>query len=250
MGPRPNGRGKVNPGDCRLCVQGRQWGRGQTAAESPTSFEKTTVGSVRQWGRGQTAAESAIARPPPIWDIRRQWGRGQTAAESGRACRRRSHTHGRVNGAAAKRPRKVGVPRKLMAGFPRRQWGRGQTAAESRRTARRACRPPGVNGAAAKRPRKGLIILRPPAVILSVNGAAAKRPRKGLAERPRVDALGRQWGRGQTAAESRTAGRAGGAGRQASMGPRPNGRGKAEDVMIAGALAGVNGAAAKRPRKG
>ena len=58
------------------------------------------------------------------------------------------------------------------------------------------------------------------------NGAAAKRPRKG-------DEHG-----------------AGDADDLASMGPRPNGRGKVSSGMsVCGRASGFNGAAAKRPRK-
>ena len=33
MGPRPDGRGKMGPGEAAGAALGRQWGRGQTAAE-------------------------------------------------------------------------------------------------------------------------------------------------------------------------------------------------------------------------
>ena len=107
----------------------------------------------------------------------------------------------------------------------------------------------GVNGAAAKRPRKGpgaARCRRPPLASMgprpngrgkartaaaarptcSVNGAAAKRPRKAALDTSRMMCSLRQWGRGQTAAERVGAAR-NVSGRAASMGPRPNGRGKA-----------------------
>ena len=107
----------------------RQWGRGQTAAESLQNYFSVRLVTKRQWGRGQTAAESVrriFTSPRPI---SRQWGRGQTAAES------------RAPAFAATVP-------------ALRQWGRGQTAAERRTWATPRIKPPCVNGAAAKRPRK------------------------------------------------------------------------------------------------
>ena len=106
MGPRPDGRGKLH----LRCVErnggaGRQWGRGQTAAESPSPAPRAGHVDLRQWGRGQTAAERR--RPPHgAHDAEsRQWGRGQTAAESARTLPA-SDRGLRVNGAAARRPRK------------------------------------------------------------------------------------------------------------------------------------------------
>ena len=83
MGPRPDGRGKGYCAGRAAAAAGRQWGRGQTAAERITTEKDMKDADPRQWGRGQTAAESPprarngqVPRP-------RQWGRGQTAAESG-----------------------------------------------------------------------------------------------------------------------------------------------------------------------
>ena len=129
MGPRPNGRGK------RACQAGgaprhmRQWGRGQTAAESMRRGRRPVAASARQWGRGQTAAESRRRTAGMGGRTWRQWGRGQTAAERGRRSRGILPDLC-VNGAAAKRPRKVQVRRRLNPDVRR------------------------VNGAAAKRPRK------------------------------------------------------------------------------------------------
>ena len=108
----------------------------------------------------------------------------------------------------------------------KRQWGRGQTAAESsgRPTNRSACHC--VNGAAAKRPRKGLAESRRGSAGAGVNGAAAKRPRKVTkAESPfsrplRVNGAAAKRPR-KVVAPLAFAGPLG-----ASMGPRPNGRGK------------------------
>ena len=61
----------------------------------------------------------------------------------------------------------------------------------------------GFNGAAAKRPRKGAGAARWPGMPSGFNGAAAKRPRKDTECAPAIGWAG-----------------------LASMGPRPNGRGK------------------------
>ena len=99
--------------------------------------------------------------------------------------------------------------------------GRGKPLPPTYPWARRA----GVNGAAARRPRKerhGRGGARP---TQSVNGAAARRPRKDArAER-------REW-QGI-----------------ASMGPRPDGRGKPPTRRTKRRGPRVNGAAARRPRK-
>ena len=295
MGPRPNGRGKAPACcefQCPLGVNGAAAKRPRKGHRSraPASGRPASMGPrpngrgkymaacltaavvVRQWGRGQTAAESAILRAGDRQVSRRQWGRGQTAAESAGAavvgCRTFS-----VNGAAAKRPRKVGNPaaakaRGLSASMgPRpngrgkflfdiggagghgRQWGRGQTAAES-------CHR--VFGGREYRASMGP---RP-------NGRGKHGPAAITA-----GTLTRQWGRGQTAAERRKfrgslclvvgasmGPRPNGRGKPpdrmlaargltASMGPRPNGRGKRIDSSWLWLGAGVNGAAAKRPRK-
>ena len=201
MGPRPDGRGKLRGGAAREPTIGvRQWGRGQTAAES-VHVE-------------QAAARQAVASMGPRPD-----GRGKAGGAQSPSARA-----GSVNGAAARRPRK-GRPHPCIFRGSRRQWGRGQTAAESVRRARRRRAGWCVNGAAARRPRKG-------------SGRSARRDRLPASMGPRPDGRGkreareflnarpgRQWGRGQTAAESR----------------RPT-------SGFRSALR-VNGAAARRPRK-
>ena len=128
MGPRPDGRGKgqarIGQGPASLASMGpRPDGRGKY-----TNQLTVIIVYLRQWGRGQTAAESIGAVSHPRRPGGRQWGRGQTAAESaGRSFRRTAAA--RVNGAAARRPRKV-TTRVLPASVSGRQWGRGQTAAE------------------------------------------------------------------------------------------------------------------------
>ena len=109
---------------------------------------------------------------------------------------------------------------------------------------------------------------------IGVNGAAARRPRKACAGAwPLAIRASRQWGRGQTAAESLIDSVVRPTAMPASMGPRPDGRGKphrGEAVMVRGKRQWgrgqtaaesraplpprgirvcVNGAAARRPRK-
>ena len=148
-------------------------------------------------------------------------GRGKlTAAEQ------RQNAGAGVNGAAAKRPRKAGGLRQVRAagtmasmgprpngrGKPAappmaiwartRQWGRGQTAAESWRYKRRCRQSACVNGAAAKRPRK---VVSPPRRPVSSAASMGPRPNgrgKSIGARGRSASFQRQWGRGQTAAES------------------------------------------------
>ena len=84
----------------------------------------------------------------------------------------------------------------------------------------------------------------------SVNGAAARRPRKGqVRSQPVCHNALRQWGRGQTAAESLQEPLTYRRILLASMGPRPDGRGKSAHRQGGGAAPSVNGAAARRPRK-
>ena len=196
------------------------------AAEGVADVDLSGMGWVRQWGRGRMAAEGgaqagrqgrrSLASMGPRPDGRgrlgrkrhgllgswRQWGRGRMAAEG-----------------------KYWLP-----GCPSatsRQWGRGRMAAEGRERA--ACqswgggasmgpRPDGrgrglscsllrmwlgcVNGAAAGWPRKDITAAGGGAAQTSVNGAAAGWPRKAHAAVDLSDRL------------------------LASMGPRPDGRGR------------------------
>ena len=194
-------------------------------------------------GRGKVPGMQAAGRR----GCPRQWGRGQTAAE--RACPHRSRTRGRpVNGAAAKRPRKVG---RGICGddFACRQWGRGQTAAESPqhgqwRPAYGPSMGPRPNGRG--KSSDGRTVTGTPLRQWGRGQTAAERP--DFAWDVTCMAV-RQWGRGQTAAEreswgwhvSRTLSVNGAAAKRPrkacraaggddlpwpSMGPRPNGRGK------------------------
>ena len=170
-------------------------------------------------------------------------GRGRLAAWGGR--RGRSC----VNGAAAGWPRKAHTDCQgdcdNDASMGPRPDGRGRRRA--RGATRRAC---GVNGAAAGWPRKATSQACTRRRGPRVNGAAAGWPRKvfshdfcaarvrlrqwgrgrmaaegAVAARARRQAIMRQWGRGRMAAEGGIATLTS-VGENASMGPRPDGRGR------------------------
>ena len=131
MGPRPDGRGKARVGGGGGARTGRQWGRGQTAAES---------GNLSAAFVALACVNGAAARRPrkdiSVYEqarlkSQRQWGRGQTAAERGGRPERIAEIQ-----SASMGPRPDGrgklILRDGLAFFLARQWGRGQTAAESR----------------------------------------------------------------------------------------------------------------------
>ena len=130
MGPRPDGRGKLLRRGRMKNQAMRQWGRGQTAAESA----RVLLMSGRAYGvNGAAARRPRKVRNAVVWDkpTPRQWGRGQTAAESDRACDK-AFERGASMGP---RPDGRGKPNSvddMGAVHAPRQWGRGQTAAESR----------------------------------------------------------------------------------------------------------------------
>ena len=203
----------------------------------------------------------------------RQWGRDRMAAEGVKQNYGVYGTYS-VNGAATGWPRKVGMPRgphnksnqASMGPRPdgrgrcrhagwggweaRRQWGRDRMAAEGWQTAPAAGPTACVNGAATGWPRKAGVRWEEAASIQSVNGAATGWPRKvcavdeGLPHAlasmgPRPDGRGRQ-----------PKGPGAGTGGLASMGPRPDGRGRS--TMPRGrrpCRLRVNGAATGWPRK-
>ena len=229
---------------------GRKGGRGQTAAERTTREIRPVRDSARQWGRGQTAAErggSGACRPARSCASMgpRPNGRGKFAGSAvlaqvgGASMGPRPNGRGKaprtlrgrprpssVNGAAAKRPRKVAGPdmrtgragRASMGPRPngrgklnhgrrcawclgRRQWGRGQTAAESDNVEGGKYPPGSVNGAAAKRPRKGVWVrFRSSSATASMGPRPNGRGKLGVFVHFFCGAS-RQWGRGQTAAE-------------------------------------------------
>ena len=225
MGPRPDGRGKCEP----------------SRAVSP---------APRVNGAAARRPRKARPRPPALASILRQWGRGQTAAESwrhqGRPCQGLSASMGPRPDGRGKRLRLGGGRGRAIAsmgprpdgrgkldardgdpGGGRRQWGRGQTAAERGRPrsprASTSQRQWGRGQTAAERDRSGAAYILGNMRQWGRGQTAAESrcapctPRAGLS---------RQWGRGQTAAES--------------LAPQPGSTW----------CRGVNGAAARRPRKG
>ena len=273
MGPRPNGRGKGLAVAVAAAFGSRQWGRGQTAAESSrTRCAGRPRPSASMGPRPNGRGKSIIDTPMKALTSMRQWGRGQTAAES----HSQHRDHATCLASMGPRPNGRGkiVHVITLGAWAWRQWGRGQTAAErtspvpyrprpeasmgprpngrgkALATAQDVRRRLGVNGAAAKRPRKdkGGHIIR-----IDIEASMGPRPNGRGKSRRRVPAVQawnvRQWGRGQTAAESFA--RLGGAiyifrrqwGRGQTAAERPT-------RCSAGRCApGVNGAAAKRPRK-
>ena len=176
MGPRPDGRGKIGPrgGGVSWSVNGaaarrprkarvppgqvaacrRQWGRGQTAAESGQTGRQVITFGERQWGRGQTAAERALhaaVRRPALHASMgpRPDGRGKAPQAVRQDCADQASMGPRPDGRGKGRVCDHDLIRHV------RQWGRGQTAAESGRQSCAARTAGGsVNGAAARRPRK------------------------------------------------------------------------------------------------
>ena len=201
MGPRPDGRGKNSAPPCMAYSAGVNG----AAARRPRKVcgHALPCGCAwRQWGRGQTAAESGHPGLCAGLVLGRQWGRGQTAAERGAAQEDPDCRQGASMG-----PRPDGRGKHLANERPPhvrwRQWGRGQTAAESVAGPRPRVRPvasmgprPDGRGKSA-RPKDPLRRCR------GVNGAAARRPRKACGRVGPLVGQRRQWGRGQTAAESR-----------------------------------------------
>ena len=156
-----------------------QWGRGQTAAESPAALYGTMHYALLQWGRGQTAAERSNPDSLPVPHPNSFNGAAAKRPRKARCAGRPARQTRGFNGAAAKRPRKDNDGAEgdnlLPASMGPRPNGRGKSVYVERA-------PPfqsGFNGAAAKRPRKATSRPHRPAAPHSFNGAAAKRPRKG-----------------------------------------------------------------------
>ena len=179
MGPRPDGRGKLQTGVSSQEARKRQWGRGQTAAESSVRLVSNIGGQGCQWGRGQTAAERART-------VRALYGLGASMGPrpDGRGKLPRRAQAARitcVNGAAARRPRK-GPARRRSRTTERCVNGAAARRPRKANGAPGAARPPPcVNGAAARRPRKASCTRSRRSPPVCVNGAAARRPRKAAA---------------------------------------------------------------------
>ena len=239
--------------DSRSPAGRRQWGRGRMAAEgaglplTPVAEQTGVNGAAAGWPR---KACIALAGGPDYITASmgpRPDGRGRVSLRRIEACRLATASMG---------PRPDGRGRIVQvvwnASLIVRQWGRGRMAAE------------------------GLLSCSPCRTCTGVNGAAAGWPRKARAPGRHLQ-LGRerQWGRGRMAAEGRGARRRRPCVPAASMGPRPDGRGRALNRAISlpsydrrqwgrGRMAAegfspcpdthtggsVNGAAAGWPRKG
>ena len=250
MGPRPDGRGRGDAwvrGDMGTFASmgPRPDGRGRRALRA-----YPRAGKVRQWGRGRMAAEGREDLVEVVGHRRRQWGRGRMAAEGMYLVIDAERTF-----PASMGPRPDGRGRLFAGNLARlivlgRQWGRGRMAAEGNHGGRRCAAPECVNGAAAGWPRKATSARRWQAWQTRVNGAAAGWPRKAgyeclpSASSVSVNGAAAGWPRKATraAADLPTA--------PASMGSRPDGRGRDGLGAIARtAHPGVNGAAAGWPRK-
>ena len=145
---------------------------------------------------------------------------------------------GEVSASMGPRPNGRGKESKVPLGPPAaeasmgpRPNGRGKLPHRTR-----AARRGSVNGAAAKRPRKAPRRLNRLGLFLASMGPRPNgRGKAAAAARARAASM-RQWGRGQTAAESKTSRPNGRQPSDASMGPRPNGRGKPDATRL---IAGV-----------
>ena len=170
-------------------------------------------------------------------------GRAQAAAAY-------SNSQRGVNGAAAGWPRKAASRCRTIDSH----WGVNGAAAGWPRKASTlrgaSFRQPSVNGAAAGWPRKGRRRGTTTWATPRVNGAAAGWPRKVANSSKRSARAMRQWGRGRMAAEGCAAQDSRPDPEHASMGPRPDGRGRSCCFSLSWDSCGcVNGAAAGWPRK-
>ena len=153
-----------------------------------------------QWGRDLSAAEGPAAPSGARPLIELQWGRDRMAAEG---CKNWS---------------RADVPAAL-------QWGRDRMAAEGCRSTADRTAVVRFNGAATGWPRKARLGRALPNRRGRFNGAATGWPRKGGAGRLPAMPSGLQWGRDRMAAEgSFVDGNL--KAWLASMGPRPDGRGR------------------------
>ena len=252
MGPRPNGRGRRNHARCMHCdYQGFNGAASKRTRKGAPRMPSSSTGACfngaasKRTRKGLTAellALHTIASMGP-----RPNGRGRRLSYLPRG----SEVHG-FNGAASKRTRKVRLPVGPRRSMPWLQWGRVQTDAEGggRRiaSARKGVasmgpRPNGrgrsmtvvgirrrllgFNGAASKRTRKVAWFAGAVAVVGSFNGAASKRTRKATGRAAVHIGHG-----GFNGAASKRTRKADGrrrnllSGMPASMGPRPNGRGR------------------------
>ena len=196
------------------------------------------------------AAEGILRAAQHLGVLLLQWGRGRMAAEGAMPNSTFSSAVS-FNGAAAGWPRKVDP----VAGRTAKNHGFNGAAAGWPRKALNLMTLAGptfsFNGAAAGWPRKATGSVGRPARAAGFNGAAAGWPRKAVEIWPTLFLMFvLQWGRGRMAAEGGIKPRAHGKELQASMGPRPDGRGRPGSRRITVArTSSFNGAAAGWPRK-
>ena len=207
MGPRPDGRGRLH----RLLtapptVAELQWGRGRMAAEGPeitqVSGRRDASMGPRPDGRGRLVADHSIMCKSKL-----QWGRGRMAAEGDRPDRIRE-----ANPCASMGPRPDGrgrgrVSKEWFEARARLQWGRGRMAAEGHALIDLAAAPP------------------------ALQWGRGRMAAEGKGDEKKVErAVELQWGRGRMAAEGRGGGATACSGSRASMGPRPDGRGRGRGI--------------------
>ena len=225
MGPRPDGRGR-SPPSARAA-------RGSGVNGAATGWpRKAPMGP----GRGRSGPASMGPRPD---------GRGRARGRTGSRGGRRG-----VNGAATGWPRKAYSPPRTgappLASMGPRPDGRGRLETASRFDPLLTS----VNGAATGWPRKGAIRPSSRAPPCCVNGAATGWPRKvdsarkNARQRGRVNGAATGWPRKAVGQVYRPFDHV------ASMGPRPDGRGRLMcRSLIFPASLRVNGAATGWPRK-
>ena len=213
MGPRPDGRGRCGhpcrPSRGRPRVNGAAagWPRKVGLPSPPAHTHPASMGP-RPDGRGRSCSPARASRPP------------------------RS-----VNGAAAGWPRKARhnlVNARIEEG---RQWGRGRMAAEGLRPTPPPPPAPRRQWGRGRMAAEGVVPPDHVACLIGVNGAAAGWPRKACpCWYSSSCGRGRQWGRGRMAAEGAIYLQNQGWGLWASMGPRPDGRGRHMNIMMCSAF--------------
>ncbi len=174
----------------------------------------------------------------------RPGGRGEPPRA--RTCTPRSS---RFNGAAPRRARRESGTASPAFVTYLLQWGRAPEGAESLRRCVGGLRQGGFNGAAPRRARRARGPRGRSAPDRSFNGAAPRRARRAVPLRARRRI--RQGFNGAAPRRARRAAEHGARGTRvdASMGPRPGGRGEVGRLVSGAAAWGFNGAAPRRARR-
>ena len=269
MAAEGRGRAPLTARRSRFNGAAAGWPRKVAAGRPPFAPNSRFNGAAAGWPRKADAW--AIIK---IGTMQLQWGRGRMAAEGGKGRLDRRRSPRRFNGAAAGWPRKGGHANAGLRGNAGLQWGRGRMAAEGgeylgRRFGvlllqwgRGRMAAEGTSGTgrgqeggdASMGPRpdgRGRSMTGHGRTYASkcFNGAAAGWPRKVAKQGPFAAVPpGLQWGRGRMAAEGCGI-RRGLRRHDASMGPRPDGRGRRICSSPSPNALCFNGAAAGWPRK-